>query len=221
MESGWNPSWSLNELACSVSPSVRVIGRCDRAVACVATIRKRTKIRPMTDQNPNAERSPPEFPTQAGRFAMPWDLSEWFPREQLWGWTLEEVGRLGWNQPQLIAFLAKRPNYQPRWLLSLLGYAYAVGVFEDTEAADLARSDPQVRALAGTFCPRPRELRDFRRANRGLLKWLLVQLFERGLRERFHIERSRLPAGLHRWVVRAASARLDLARTMIRATEEA
>jgi hypothetical protein len=153
------------------------------------------------------------------RLALPWDFSEWVAREHLWQWTVEEVDRLGWDQPELVSYLRERPNYQPRLLLCLLGFAYCVGIFEDGEVADLPMSDVTMRSSVTP--PSKREVSSFRKANRGLIKWVLVQVFRRILHEHYQIEGMLLPAGLKRYLVRAASARLDLARTMVRATEEA
>jgi hypothetical protein len=161
------------------------------------------------------------LPAVPKRFALPWDLSEWVSRDQLWQWTLEEVARLGWDQPELVAHLRNHPDYQPRLLLCQVGFAYCIGVFEDGEVADLGLADPRVRRLASAHAPSGRAVRNFRKANRGLIKWVLVELFRRVLRTRFELGGALLPAGLKRYLVRAASARLDLARTMIRATEEA
>lgn len=162
-----------------------------------------------------------EVPALPRRFALPWDLSEWLDRAELCRWAVEEVGRLAWDQPELVTYLQERPTYRPRPLLALVCYAYSIGVFEDGEVADLPLADTAVRASTEEYVPSKREVGAFRRANRGLIKWVLVELFRRILRERFQLGGTVLPAGLKGYLVRAASARLNLARMMVRATEEA
>ena len=171
--------------------------------------------------DPHKPDQDPAQPFEPRRLAMPWDLSEWVSREELWGWTLEVVDGLGWDQPALVDYLAAWPNYRPQILLTLISYGYCIGVFEDGEVAELAFQNPPAATIRGELSPRRRAVAEFRKANRGLIKWVLVSLFRRVLKARYQVGGTLLPAGLKRYLVRAATARLDLARTMIRATEEA
>lgn len=149
------------------------------------------------------------------QFALPWDLREWFAPTVLRQWITEEIDSLDWNNPELIAHLSTRPGYQPKPLLCLLVYAYATAAFDSDEvqrrcfAKEEYRSilGPEVRWDARTFAR-------FRRENRGLLKWALVQIFKRAIRAKSGD--FLLPAGLKRRLIGAAVTRLDLARQLDR-----
>jgi hypothetical protein len=150
--------------------------------------------------------------------ALPWDLREWFNAETLRQWITNEIETLDWSNPELVEHLRLRPNYQPKKLLALLTFAYATAVFEFEEMIRHSYSDPTIRAICGDWSPEsPHALHRFRRANRGLLKWSLTQLFKRAIRER--LGEFRLPAGLKRGLVQAAATRLNIARQMERGAE--
>ncbi len=154
------------------------------------------------------------------QLALPLDLSEWFDRPALLQWVIEVIDSLDWNNPDLTAYLAAHPGYHPKMMLSLVTYAYAIGVYEAEEVAELCFKDEGAKSLCGKHEPTAKGVTRFRRENKGLLKWTLVELFKRALQTRFGWEEAVLPAGLRRHLVDSAVARLDIARTMIRGTEE-
>jgi hypothetical protein len=146
---------------------------------------------------------------------VPWDLRQWFDAATLRGWIDEEIGTLDWDNPQVVEYLRQRPGFQPRVLLRLLTYAYATAVFESDDIARRAGADPDYTAIAGSgWRMEGPGLTRFRRENRGLLKWTLVQLLKRALRAR--LGEFMLPAGLKRRLVDAAVTRIDLGRQMDR-----
>ncbi|HEY2952514.1 MAG TPA: transposase [Verrucomicrobiae bacterium] len=150
--------------------------------------------------------------------AMPWDLTEWFDPVVLRQWITEEIESLDWNNPELIDYLRSNPAFQPKMLLCLLAYAYATGLFDSEEIVRRCEKDETLRSICGSHVPASgHALIRFRRENRGLLKWSLVQLFKRAIRARlgeFH-----LPAGLKRRLLDVAVTRLDMARQMDRGGE--
>jgi len=85
----------------------------------------------------------------------------------------------------------------------------------------LCGTDATLRQIWGEDVPSTRMLDRFRRENRGLLKWVLVQILKRALRARYNLNTSMLPAGLRQHLVDLATERLDLARHMDRAGEGA
>ena len=147
--------------------------------------------------------------------ALPWDLREWFAPEVLRQWIAEEIDSLDWNNPQLVEHLRTRSGFQPKRLFSLLVYAYATAAFESEEIARRCFAEAEYRSFGG---PNgrwdARTFTRFRRENRGLLKWALVQIFKRAIREKRGD--SLLPAGVKRRLIGAAVTRLDLARQMDR-----
>ena len=150
--------------------------------------------------------------------AMPWDLTEWCDPVVLCQWITEEIESLDWTNQELIDYLRSNPAYQPKMLLCLLAYAYATGIFDSEEIVRRCERDEALRSICGCHAPASgHALVRFRRENRGLLKWSLVQLFKRAIRARlgeFHI-----PAGLKRRLLDVAVTRLDMARQMDRGGE--
>jgi hypothetical protein len=147
--------------------------------------------------------------------ALPWDLREWFEPAILRQWVTEEIDSLDWSNPQLIEHLRTRPGFQPKPLLSLLVYAYATAAFESEEVLRRLLASEEYRAIGGPQVRwDARTFTRFRRENRGLLKWALVQIFKRAIRAKSG--EVLLPAGLKRRLIGAAVTRLDLARQMDR-----
>ncbi len=150
--------------------------------------------------------------------ALPWDLTHWFSPDKLREWIDQEVATLDWQNQELVEVLRTRPNYHPQTMLSLLTYAFATAVFESEEILRRCYGEGIFRSICGSQVPGDaRDLTRFRRENRGLLKWSLMQLFKRALKAR--LGDFRLPAGLKRRLLDAAVARLDLARQMDRGSE--
>lgn len=155
------------------------------------------------------------------RLSVPWNIAEWVDVSTLRGWVDEEIGALHWSSPELQKFVAENPNFRPRVLLTLLSLAYSTGHYESEEISHLCASDPELRAICGPALPSTRALDRFRRENRGLLKWVLVQILKRALRARYNLNLSVLPAGLKQHLVQLATERLDIARHMDRAGQGA
>jgi hypothetical protein len=177
------------------------------------------------------------------RFSLPMDLTPWVGKETLLAWTIEEVERLNWTNPELVAYLRANPAFRPKMLLCLLTYSYASGNFASEEIAQscdaaaiqralsgavpptidyvvkVTEAQTVARSLCGDAPPSANAIRRFRRENRGLLKWCLAQVFKRVLAKRFDLSDTVFPAGLKRYSVHAAEVRLDIARQMDRADE--
>ncbi|MFM1768235.1 MAG: hypothetical protein RJA22_764 [Verrucomicrobiota bacterium] len=157
-----------------------------------------------------------EIPGAAGRFTLPWNLSEWTPKDQLLAWVREEIATLHWDNPELVAILKSRPSWQPRVHLSLLVYAYSIGTCDAQDAADLFHVDPHVRAAFPGAVPAAKSLIRFRIENQGLIRWGLEQVFKRVLRARFELGDGLIPPGLKRILRDSAATRLDAARQLDR-----
>jgi hypothetical protein len=159
--------------------------------------------------------------TAADRFVLPWDMSEWAAKPELLAWLDEEIGSLDWSNPELVESLKANPVYQPRFWLTLLSYAYAQGICESEEVAALYYKESWLRIRFPAQNVTAPLLARFRRENRGMIKWCLVELFKRVLREKFELGDTLMPAGLRRYLVDAASARIDVARDIDRAARGA
>ena len=168
---------------------------------------------PMESSLPNAQKT--------DRLSLPWDLSEWVEKDVLVRWLAEEIEGLDWANPELIAYLQAHPNYHPKMLLSIVTYAYAIGVFESEEIVRACYDDPIFRSICTEAVPSAKAIARFRRDNRGLFKWSLAQLFRRSLKNKFALGEVLLPVGLRRYLVDAAITRIDLARHMDRSAQGA
>jgi hypothetical protein len=155
------------------------------------------------------------------RLAVPWNIAEWVDTQTVRAWVEEEIATLDWTSPGLLAFLRENPNLRARVLLTVLGYAYCTGVYDSEEVSGLCATEPALRAICEDNLPSTRMLERFRRENRGILKWVLVQILKRGLRTRYNLNTSMLPAGLKQYLVDLATERLDVARHMDRAGQGA
>jgi hypothetical protein len=155
------------------------------------------------------------------RLAVPWNLTEWVDGEAIRSWVAEEIDSLDWSNPELLKFLRENPNFHPRALLTLLSYSYSTGIYESEEISRLCGTDTTLRALCGPQPPSTRALERFRRENRGLLKWLLVQILKRALRAKYGLNTTMLPPGFKQHLVELATERLDVARHMDRAGQGA
>ena len=150
--------------------------------------------------------------------AMPWDLTEWVKAADLRQWIADEVDTLNWSNPELVEYLRQQPSYQPRMLLCLLTYAYATGVYDSDDIVRRCGKDEHFHAISGDrLSVSGKFLVRFRRENRGLLKWCLVQVFKRALKA--ELGDCMLPAGMKRRLVDAAVGRLDMARQVDRGGE--
>lgn len=151
-------------------------------------------------------------PAKAGTITLPWDLSEWIPKETLWAWIVEDVSGLDWGNPALADFLRANPSQRPRLLLCLIAFGYATEVWESAEIAVRYETEPMIRALDPAGPVAPATVARFRKENRALLKWALIQLLKRVVRSRLNPETHLLPPGVKRFIAQAAAARIDIAR---------
>src|SRR5688572_12476594 len=148
--------------------------------------------------------------SQAGKFTVPWDITEWLVKKTLLANIIEDVDSLDWDNPELGRFLSANPNFQPRFLLITMTYAYAMGICESEEMAEVYYRDPDLKRLFPTPPPGPVALTRFRRENRGLLKWSVSQAFKRAVRSHFNLGDAPIPAGLRRALNDAAGMRIDV-----------
>jgi transposase len=153
------------------------------------------------------------------KLSIPWDISEWLDKPRLLAHIAEDIDSLDWNNPEMIEFLRENPNFQARFLLILITYAYALGVCESEEVAEVFYRDAELRRLLPGQPPSPRAISRFRRENRGLLKWSITQAIKHALRSRFELGDATLPPGLRRMLSDAAATRIDVGRHMDRSVQ--
>ncbi len=159
--------------------------------------------------------------TSVGRnqeIELPLDLGEWVTPEVLVRWVEELVGSLDWKNPELLDLLRRNPAFRPRPLLSLLLHAYALGQFSSAEIVEGCYRDPQLGRWFDGSAPAVKTLSLFRRQNRGLIRWGLMELLKRSFRQKYELGEGLLPAGLRRHLEEMAVARVDMAWHMDRAS---
>ena len=153
--------------------------------------------------------------------SMPLDLSEWVPASQLQEWIMSDVATLDWTNEELLELLRQYPDFEPKALLNTMTLGYVTGIFGAEEIARRCSEDLAFRGVRPKLPPIAAEMKKFRKENRSVLKWCLVNVITRALKSQF-IEGDRidrLPPGLRRYVVENAVERLDLARHMDRSGE--
>jgi hypothetical protein len=171
-----------------------------------------------TNESPRVD---PTATTGSGELQVPWDLSEVVEPKTLNSWVREEIESLNWPNPALVEHLRAHPNYHPRMMLMVLTYAYASAVFESEEILRRCDADPLFRGMCTDAAPESLSaLRKFRRDNKALLKWSLVQILKRCLAGPSEHQTVSFPAGVKRLLVENAVSRLDLARHMDRTMQE-
>lgn len=153
--------------------------------------------------------------------SIPLDLSAWVPCSRLREWIKADVATLNWSSPELIELLRRSPEFEPQALLNTMTLAYATGIFGADEIARYCSADPEFRPVRPKLPPIAADLKQFRKENRGIIKWCLANVITRALKTQF-IECDgidTLPPGLRRYVVQNAIERLDIARHMDRGAE--
>ena len=153
------------------------------------------------------------------KFSVPWDITVWLDRSSLLTRIIEDIDSLDWKNPELVEFLRENPNYQARFLLILISYAYAMGVCESEEVAEVYFGDADLRTRLPGEPPSPKAITRFRRENRGLLKWSVTQAIKHALRVHYELGDTPLPPGLKRLISDAALTRIDVGRHMDRSVQ--
>ena len=159
--------------------------------------------------------------TKKEELSIPLDLSEWVPASRLREWIMADVATLNWTSEELMEYLRQHPEFEPKALLNTVTLAYATGVFTAEEIARRCSTDVEFRTVRPKLPPVVAELKTFRKENRGVLKWTLVNAVTRAVKTQFiegdHIES--FPVGLQRYIVENATERLELARHLDRPGE--
>jgi hypothetical protein len=153
------------------------------------------------------------------KLAFPSDLTEWVEKQELLSWIVEDVDSLDWSNPELLDFLRANPAFQPRFLLVLMSFSYALGICESGDAAELYFSEPALKRIFPDGTASPAMITRFRRDHRGLVKWCVAQAFKRAVRIHFALGDGMIPAGLRRLATDAATARVDLGRHLDRSVQ--
>jgi hypothetical protein len=104
--------------------------------------------------------------------------------------------------------------------LTLLPYAYAIGMHASHDIAEAAYTDPILRSVCAGEAPTAREIMAFRRQNRSLLQWLLTELFKQAIKTKYGLGNFLVPPGLKRCLADAATERLDISRHIDRGASE-
>jgi hypothetical protein len=154
------------------------------------------------------------------QLGLPWDLSELAPRKLLLEWIDKLLETIDWQNPDLLHFEQRNPDYRPRMFLRLLAYAYAIGTFASEDIAEGCYQEEVPRFICDGDPPSARAIIGFRRENRGLLSWILVELFKSALKHHFNTGEFLVSPGLKRFLADAATARIDLGRHMDRGARE-
>ena len=164
-----------------------------------------------------------QFETQMDKdkLRIPLDLAEWVDGNVMLAWVRGEIETLNWANPELQKQLQAHRDFRPKELLILMTYAYGRGILESEEIVLARTNNPDFKGLWAGPGPTAKEIERFRRQNRALLRWALVQILNRALISKAQLGDIRHLAGVREALREAASERLDLARHMDRAAQGA
>ena len=113
-------------------------------------------------------------------YLLPPSPTEWLPEDHLAYFVLETVGELDLNgiesRLQEREPRGERP-YDPQMMVSLLLYAYSVGVYSSRKIARGTREDVAMRVISGGSSPHFTTVNGFRLEHRQALAGLFVQVF--------------------------------------------
>ena len=157
---------------------------------------------------------------QPDEFGLPWDLSDLAPRTLLLECIDKQLQTIDWTNPAVTAFEAKHPEFRPKMFLGLLSYAYATGIFASEDVVEACYTDALLRSICENDPPTVRGISAFRRENRGLLQWFLVELIKQAIRHHLNAGDFLISPGLKRYLADAAVARIDIARHMDRGARD-
>ena len=109
-------------------------------------------------------------------FSAAADLSQEVGARELLAVVLEEVLAVGpgaWSSGE------KLPEFRPQMMLTLVTYAYSVGIYGSRDLEDAMDTDPTIRYICARSFPDWVSIRRFRRRNRDLVelchKWFIRQ----------------------------------------------
>jgi transposase len=130
---------------------------------------------PRTDRIGHGQQLPSRRPDQP--FLLPPDLRDWLPADHLAWFVRDVVDQLD-LEPFLRAYRADghgHPAYDPKTLLGVLLYAYAIGVRSCRQLEHRCRQDLAFRVLAGNQLPDHVTIARFRVRHQQALAGFLVQ----------------------------------------------
>jgi hypothetical protein len=152
---------------------------------------------------------------------IPLNVADWIDPDLLKAWVVEEVETLDWANPELQKYLKAHPDFRPKDLLCLLIFSYATGLLESEDIVGALQRQEGLRDLWKGPEPTAKQIGKFRRENRALLKWGLVQILKRAVQHKFQLADIRFLSGLRQGLVDSVVERLDLSRHMDRAAQGA
>jgi hypothetical protein len=157
---------------------------------------------------------------QGDPLGLPWDIGEWVDKHELIAWIDAELEGIDWTNPTIVTFEQKHPQFRPKMFLRLLTYAYATSIYASEDVAEACYRDELFRQICEGDPPTARAIRAFRRENRSLLQWFLMEVFKQSIKHKFNAGDFLVSPGLKRSLADAAIARIDLARHMDRGARE-
>jgi len=159
------------------------------------------------------------------------DLTEWIEKWALASLILEAVQTVDWPESDFELAASSGYAFRPLVMLTVVTYCYATGVYRSKDVELRTCQDEVLRYICrGTF-PSWRDIRQFRRSNRKLIKQSLVHAFnsackfrsrlaavDRSGRDRHGVPRVGLPVEFSRSLqfVQAAETRLERAENLDR-----
>src|SRR3954451_22334380 len=84
---------------------------------------------------------------QGDPLGLPWDIGEWVDKARLITWIDAELEGIDWQNPTIVAFEQKHPQFRPKMFLRLLTYAYATGIYASEDIGEACYRDEMFRQI--------------------------------------------------------------------------
>ena len=139
------------------------------------------------------------------------DLRRWADPYVLASWVVSEVDAFGYGGI-IDGTFDQMPESDPRALLSILTYSYAVGIYSSEDIVRNCRTNEAFDALSGGRFLFRHELKWFRCRHRPQLIESVSRVFIRAICEWYGLGRTDVAPYLERYLRRLAVERLDVAR---------
>jgi len=139
------------------------------------------------------------------------ELRGWADPFALSSWVEAEAEALSYGAVMEGAF-NQNGESDPRILLCVLAYSYAIGIFSSEEIVRSSRTRDAFKALSGGKFLIRQELKWFRCRNRPLLTELVARVFVRAICEWYSLGRTDVAPYINTHLRRLAIERLDIAR---------
>lgn len=120
-----------------------------------------------------------EIQTEYSQEIVPTDfLAEWVKKGTLLSLIVDAVQNVEWPESEFKLSVGSGYSFRRLVMLTVLTYCYANGIYDAEDIALKTSRDEVLRCLCAGISPTSREIRNFRRHNRGLIRECLIRSYK-------------------------------------------